>query len=363
MLSNRLPSVLALSLNFAATAALIPGDVRKGAELFKSQQCVACHSVAGHGARSAPDLARRQPGRYTPSLLAATLWNHAPRMWEAMEKAKIEKPRLSPEDAANLFAYFYAFRYGEQPGDAGRGKQVFDAKGCIACHGPGGAGPPVSNWPSVGDPIQLARAMWNHAPRMKAAMRPGMSWPQLTAQEMTDLTVYVQNQPRARKFERQFAPASAQTGEALFQAKGCAGCHTGNNALAGRIRGRTLAGLAAAMWNHAPRMRDSAQELRPEEMTRLVGYLWSIQYFDEPGNPARGERVAAKKGCNSCHGVAGSGAPEFKSLAGSLDAIRFVSDTWRHGPDMLNRMKSANLAWPRFERNDLNDLLAYINSL
>lgn len=343
--------------------AIIPGDAERGAELFKSQKCITCHSVNGQGGKIAPDLARNPIGRYTPSLLAATLWNHAPQMWAAMEKANIEKPQLSPDDAADLFAYFYAFRYGERPGDAGRGKQVFDAKGCIACHGDGGVGPPISKWQSLGNQIQLARAMWNHAPKMKAAMSPKMTWPVLTAQEMTDLTVYVRNQPRRGQIEERFAPASAQTGEMLFQVKGCAGCHTGDNSLLGRLRGSTLAGLAAALWNHTPEMRASAQELRPEEMTRIVGYLWSIQYFDDRGDPARGQEVVSKKGCHSCHGVEGSGAPEFKSLAGELDAISFVSDTWKHGPVMLNRMKSSNIPWPRFQNNELNDLLAYINSL
>jgi hypothetical protein len=34
------------------------------------------------------------------------MWNHAPVMWAAIEGAGIEKPKLSPESAADLFAFF-----------------------------------------------------------------------------------------------------------------------------------------------------------------------------------------------------------------------------------------------------------------
>ncbi len=353
----------------ASLAAMLPGDAREGARLFSSQRCVACHSFNGQGGKTAPDLARKPEGRYTPSLLAATLWNHAPEMWSAMEQARVRRPQLTVQQSADLFAYFYTARYFEQAGDAGRGKQVFASKGCNGCHGEtsgGAAGaPPISKWESLADPIELARAMWNHAPKMLAAMGSKASWPQLSAQEMTDLLVFVQNLPatkRARR-ERRFAPASAATGELLFREKGCAGCHTGAQALTGRLSGQTLAGLAAAMWNHAPQMRDRAQELRPEEMTRLVGYLWSIQYFDNAGDPAKGAQVAQEKRCASCHGVEGSGAPAFRQLAGELDATAFISAVWRHGPEMLEQMRKQGIAWPRFSGDELAHLIAYINSL
>ena len=124
-----------------------------------------------------------------------------------------------------------------------------------------------------------------------------------------------------------------------------------------------MADFAAAMWNHAPQMRASAAEIEPGEMSRLVGYLWSIQYFDDRGDPVRGNTLVTQKGCTSCHGAAGSAAPAFSSLAGQLDSISFVSATWRHGPAMWEQLKAAGKEWPRFERRELSDLLAYINSL
>lgn len=362
--------IVVLSLGAAALAATLPGDAKAGSQVFVKQKCVSCHSVSGSGGTMAPDLARRPEGRYTPALLASALWNHAPEMWSAMEAAGISKPQLSSQDAADLFAYFYTVRYFEQPGDAARGKQAFESKGCAGCHGEtsgkASGAPPISKWESLADPIELARAMWNHAPEMRRALgAKKMTWPALSAQEMTDILVYVQNLPvtKAARRERRFAPASAATGEMLFREKGCAGCHTGTRSLQGRLVGQTLAGLAAAMWNHAPEMRGRARELRPEEMTRLVGYLWSIQYFDSAGDPARGARVVEEKQCTTCHGVAGTGAPAFASLSGKLDAAAFVAAIWRHGPEMLSAMKQKKLAWPRFSGDELSHLLAYINSL
>ncbi|MCW5981026.1 MAG: c-type cytochrome [Bryobacteraceae bacterium] len=361
---TRVLATLLLSLSAAALGDTIPGDAARGAEVFKAQKCVTCHSISGEGGKSAPDLSKRPTGQYSPSLMAAAIWNHGPQMWSAMEAAGISRPQLTADEAADLFAHFYAFRYFEQPGDAARGKRLFESKGCEGCHGAASkaGAPPIRKWPSVTDSIQFARELWNHAPKMQTAMGK-TAWPTLSAQEMSDILVYVQSQPDVRKAPRRFAPASATTGEVLFREKGCADCHTGAQALRGRGQGQTIAGLAAAMWNHAPQMRGKARELRPEEMTRLVGYLWSIQYFDPPGDPSRGSRVVEEKKCSSCHGVAGSGAPSFSSLAGKIDSITFVSDTWKHGPDMLAEMRKRNVEWPRFEKNQLSDVLAYINSL
>jgi len=102
----------------------IPGDAGRGEKTFATQGCVHCHSVGGKGGTVGPDLGRRIGRSYTPSLMASLMWNHAPEMWSAMEKTGLARPQLGAEQAADLFAYFYAARYFEQAGDAGRGKQV-----------------------------------------------------------------------------------------------------------------------------------------------------------------------------------------------------------------------------------------------
>ena len=37
---------------------------------------------------------------------------------------------------------------------------------------------------------------------------------------------------------------------------------------------------------------------------------------------------------------------------------------WRHGPQMLNRMKEAKIGWPSFKNaQEVADLIAYLNSV
>lgn len=349
-----------------AFAAGIPGDAQRGAAVFETQKCVGCHAVNGKGGSSAPDLGKRTGRDYSPSLLAALMWNHAPAMWAAIGKAGIEKPVLAGQDAADLFAFFYAARYFDRLGDAGRGKQLFVSRSCVDCHnlsssGSAGASP-VVKWASAGDPIELARQMWNHAAPMRAAMaKRKIEWPLLTAQEAADMVVYLQNLPQTKGLEPAYSPASAETGETLFRVKGCVGCHKQASALASRARGRGVADFAAAMWNHAPKMAQSQPELNPVEMRRIVGYLWSVGYFEAPGDAGRGKAVFAKNRCGSCHG-AGSKA---SNLSGHkpFDSFNMVASLWRHGPAMLTEMRGSGQAWPRFQGSQMGDLIAYLNTL
>src|SRR6266567_5152531 len=165
-MSNQMKrAIFAAFVTCTVHAAIIPGDARRGEQLFDTEQCIQCHSVKGRGGNLAPDLAKRVDRNYTPTVMASLMWNHAPDMWAAMKKHGITQVRMTPESAADLFAYFVSARYFEQRGDAARGKQAFAAKHCAECHGvtsSNAAGaPPVAKWESLGDPIILAQQMWN----------------------------------------------------------------------------------------------------------------------------------------------------------------------------------------------------------
>src|SRR4051794_25521973 len=96
------------------------GSSEKSEQLFQTQQCIRCHSIHGKGGNTAPDLGRRIGRDQTPEALASILWNHAPAMWSEMGRQGITSPVLSPQDAADLFAFFYSSRFFDKPGDAGR---------------------------------------------------------------------------------------------------------------------------------------------------------------------------------------------------------------------------------------------------
>jgi mono/diheme cytochrome c family protein len=148
------------------------------------------------------------------------MWNHAPVMWAAIEGAGIEKPKLTPEGAADLFAFFYSTRFFDKPGDAGRGRQVFEARHCADCHGITESrdenAPPVVKWDSLGQPVLMVQQMWNHSGLMREAFgRRKIPWHQLTTAELTDLLVYLRNLPETQHLASRFSYSSGSGGEKI----------------------------------------------------------------------------------------------------------------------------------------------------
>jgi mono/diheme cytochrome c family protein len=350
-------------------AAGIPaGDAGRGERLFQSQQCVACHSVNGQGGTSAPDLGQRIDRDYTPTAMASLMWNHAPDMWAAMQARGINRPALTPEQSADLFAYFVSAHYFEKLGDAARGKRAFTAKHCAECHGiatssfPGA--PPVAKWESLADPSLLAQQMWNHGGQMRSAFaQKKLAWPQLTGAELTDILVYLRNLPETKDVVRTFRLVAADPGVDLFTDKGCAGCHRGANALEILLRGQSLTDIAADMWNHQPSMKLPPEVLSADEMRQLLANAWQREYFLGNGNAQRGKKAFADKSCASCHDQPDSGAPSLAKGKGAYSDVSMVSALWQHGPRMLESMKQRKIAWPHFETQQMADLIAYLNSL
>jgi mono/diheme cytochrome c family protein len=363
MLRLTIAGVLAAGTVWVANGA--SGDASRGEQLFRSQQCIQCHAFQGKGGTLAPDLSKRIDRNYTPAVMASLMWNHAPEMWGAMKKQDVVKGQMTPDAAADLFAYFLSARFFERPGDAGRGKLAFAAHHCADCHGIAhpiaGGGPMVSTWESLADPVVLAQQMWNHGPKMRDAFaQKKLPWAALSGQELTDILVYLQNLPETRAMARHFELPPSDEGEQLFQSKGCASCHAGATALEHFLKNHTLTDIAADMWNHQPEMKQPAPQMSQAEMRQIVGYIWTRQYFTGSGNVERGKKVFASKSCGSCHNDPSSGAP--KLTKGQSD-ITMVAALWEHGPQMLAVMNSKKIAWPRFTAQQMDDLVAYLNSL
>jgi cytochrome c551/c552 len=347
-------SLLLLLVTHAALATEF--DSTRGAAIFATQGCLMCHA------------ANRVVHSESPTALATTIWNHAPTMWKAIQDMGSTPPPLDEQASGDLFAYFYSVRAFELPADAGRGKRVFTEKGCAGCHGlsapgPGGASS-VANWKSLGQPVALAEAMWNHSPYMRQEMgRHGKKWPHLTAQDLTDLEVYVRNSPAGRGKLSSFRISDTrEAGSSLFRSKGCEECHATSIPLDNRIKGLTLTGIAAEMWNHAPLMSAAPPRFEGDEMRQLLSYLWARQFFSASGNAERGRRLFVGKRCSTCHDNASNGAPHLPSAAGTFNAIDMVSALWRHGSKMLGRMQENNVPWPRLETRDMSDIVTYLNA-
>jgi mono/diheme cytochrome c family protein len=342
------------------------GDGRRGEQLFQTERCVQCHSINGRGGTIAPDLGTHIGRDFTPTIMASLLWNHAPEMWGAMKSQGVTPPTLSAEAAADLFAYFVSARFFEKPGDAGRGKQTMIAKRCFECHGitlsKAAGAPPVSKWESLADPVVLAQQMWNHGARMRQAYAERkLRWSPLTAQELTDMLVYLQNLPQNRELVKAFSFPPSDLGAVLFQSKGCAECHKGRLALEERLRNLSLTSIAVAMWNHQAGMKQPSPNLSEGEMRQLLGYVWERQYFRGSGDATSGKKVFAEKGCTVCHNDPSSGAPPLGKSPEGYSDVTIISVLWQHGPTMLDRMRQRNLAWPRFTAQKMSDLIAYLN--
>lgn len=351
-------------LSFSAVtlhAATIPADSARGAALFETLSCVQCHSVNGKGGAgtsrtSAPDLGRRIDRNFTPASLAATMWNHAPAMWASMRARGIRVGDLNDQAAADLFAYFYSVRFFEKPGDAGRGKRLFASKHCAECHSP------TDSWESIGQPMALVSAMWNHATTMREQFtKKRLSWSEMTTQDLADMLVYLRGLPSARNAAARIEITGGANGQALFESKGCAACHSSKIPLASRLKGETLTDIAVAMWNHEPRMPAVPVPLSLDEMREIVSYLWTDQFFEDQGSPAAGERVFASKRCAVCHNDPSSGAPKLAGSGRSYSAATMVSALWHHGPQMLDQMKTKGIAWPRLDGPQMANLVAYLN--
>ncbi len=178
-----------------------------------------------------------------------------------------------------------------------------------------------------------------------------------------------------------FLRGDPYVGSQLFKERGCASCHAisgvgGQVARDLGLRPNSRPGLnqlVAEMWNHAPRMWQSIRdekrgypELDQEKMAHLFAYLYTVRYDDEPGDVERGRRLFSSMGCRNCHWLEGSGGqagPALSSLGGIHTPIVWTRSMWNHAPAMEAEMSRQGLSWPRFQKGQMNDLLAYVGAV
>jgi mono/diheme cytochrome c family protein len=345
-----------------------------GSQVFGDKGCVECHSVRGLGGRGGPDLAQVE-ARHSFSQLAATMWNHVPRMAARMRERGTSPARLLPREAANLFAFLYTLDYFDPPGDAREGRTLFFDKQCVRCHQVGGVGgvvgPSLDFLGGYRSPIPVAAAMWNHGPAMAAEMRArGVTRPTFTGRQLRDLIAYLESTSDIQPDESTYVlPGRAATGRDLFTTKGCAGCHgpLGRGgvgpALAGRGSPEGLIDFAAAMWNKAPAMTRemgargvAVPNLTASEMADIVAYLYAVGYFPRSGSAERGRLLLAEKGCAGCHRADGE--------APGLEPARYSTGTQVFAA-LVNHVAVPDVAgreWPLLNGADVGHLVAYLAS-
>jgi cytochrome c len=350
---------------------LLMGDIKEGWKVFNGKKCSQCHSIWGEGGKGGPDLGTLPQSYVSQSQLAALMWNHGPEMWGRMVARKIPFQKIERKKMADLFAFLYFLRYMDEPGDPGKGKRLIETKSCGTCHNlKEGAKGDLSRWGMYVNPILWASMMWNHIPQMEKEMkRKGVSQAEFKGSEMVDLIAYIRSMsPEAEKVY--LSPGDPQNGSRMFTRKGCVQCHAPKGQLdlsKKKDFPRTLAQLAGVMWNHSQEMWRRMEEkgmrrpsLSPQEMADIVAYLFSTRYFDEPGDPDRGQAIFAEKKCNLCHGKSAKG-PDLSGLEGKISPILMAQALWNHGPEMLEQMRQARVPWQKMDGKEMVDLMAYLN--
>lgn len=168
-------------------------------------------------------------------------------------------------------------------------------------------------------------------------------------------------------------------GRELFVQKGCVRCHSiwGHGGSLGPditvvVAGKTWDELVGDFWNHTPRMIDEVSQLgyawpslNPQEMADVLGYLYYLRLFDEPGNAVRGADTFARLQCDGCHRVGGRGG----TIARPLDRFGvypspapLAQAMWNAGPRMQQEQLRRGSSIPQFTGHEMADLQAYIRA-
>ena len=267
-------------------------------------------------------------------------------------------------------------------GNPARGRDVYVEKGCISCHAvrdPGGSVGPDLAAALVGKGIVgIAAAMLNHYPKMSAALRErNQALPPISAAEMDDLVAYL------LFINFLHEPGSVDKGRTLFSQKGCSQCHElfPGGSSTGPPLGRAMLAappiqVAQAMWNHGTQMTAKMRErqvpwstFEGQEMADLLAFLGGTveplpgRGSHMPGDPVAGRDLFQSKGCARCHVKGDNGetiGPDLVTGPWYKTATAIAGAMWNHAPAMWTQMKGIGVTPPRFEDDEMGNVIAYL---
>src|SRR5262245_5217 len=214
-----------------------------------------------------------------------------------MKERGIARPTLAGQELLDIIAYVTAVARDPSgdttqvvPGTPAIGEKLFSERRCVTCHAVAGKGGRVG--PDLGRAghhvslTQFGALMWNHGPKMWAAMKErGIAIPKLSGQDTADILAYLY-------VAHYFDPApSPKRGAQALQDKGCMTCHSvngkGGKAAADFASSSLVSSpgsLIAGMWNHGPLMETAAQQqgvswplLQGRDLADIAAYLSSLR--------------------------------------------------------------------------------------
>lgn len=369
------------------TPALVNQPRGSGKALFESKGCTQCHTIWGAQGedRSGSDLGRTGSWRDLMQF-AGALWNHTPQMLERLGKKGIARAPLSSDELAELASYVFFARFIGEPGNIERGKNLFEQRSCARCHQLGGrggtVGPRLDELKPFMSSFFLAQALWNHGPMMAAKMNElHVDRPRFEDSDAADLVALLRGEPQsAAQADLAYAQAgSPQAGRNIFLRRGCNKCHaidgTGGtvgpdlNALQSAVH---VSQLIGTLWNHGPSMWAKMEELgipfprfTDAEMSNLLAYLYYVQYMGKKGDATRGAELFRQKSCAGCHTVRGEGGkrgPDLTAVGAPRSPLQWASAMWNHAPAMEKTLRDTQVTWPRFEDDEMRDLVEFLRS-
>ena len=372
--------VLLLPMAAASAAELEMGDPIRGQTLFAAKSCVSCHAVRGAGGRIGPDLGRTE-AKSSFAEITAGMWNHSVGMDAKINELRMVRPTFEDDELQDLVTFVYFLNYFDEPGDPRFGKILFTEKHCIQCHRVGGeggtAGPSLENLPRGVSPLRIAEGLWNHGSAMLTSMRRrGLDLPQFRGTEILDIIAFLRSQGTGRVAREFESPGDPDRGKRIFAAKGCDQCHgvfgdeseIGPDLGSEELRG-SVTQIAGRMWNHWPAMAEAMEALdlplptfRQGELADLLAYIFVTRYAGLPGDPEQGKIVYTDLGCAFCHGLAGEGTlgPPLQQVTPGAAREQIAQTMWNHAPEMWEEMGLHQIPWPRFEAQELADLLTFL---
>jgi mono/diheme cytochrome c family protein len=251
-----------------------PGNAARGKQVFAAKHCAGCHGLSN------PLLAEANPitawrSIADPIALAQAAWNRPQLMVRAFERKGIECPKLTSQELTDVLVYIENLpaTRGRQPrfrlASPQAGRALFQTKACAGCHS---GKLSLENRFSRLTPVDIAAAMWNHAPGTAE------NHPPLSYEEMSGLVSYLWSLQ---------AGGDPHRGRQLLASKKCAGCHGDAAAAADKSKPHLAAegqlvpaAVVTALWSHGPSMQAEMRKqglswprLTDSEVANLAAYL------------------------------------------------------------------------------------------
>jgi ubiquinol-cytochrome c reductase cytochrome b subunit len=335
-------------------------EVAQGRGIFESHGCSGCHGEAGAGGPIAPALVSITDKIAEPQLVALL---HNPS--DKMRAGKMPAVDISAPEMSALIAYLGAlgtsaanvpavYRMSAMPEAlagkpmagvahlslaAASGKQLFEQRGCFACHGPLGAGgraPAIAGLISGASDVQLVHLLKQPNARMTAGGMPAFDG---SADQVSSMVAYLRSLNAAAKASSAVVETAAANEPAAAESAGpeSAGPESGARS------------VAASEPVHATAPAPGGASSVPASVAVATV-------------PSPGRAVFVAQGCAACHGARAEGTHFAPTLIGV--GMKYPGDQL---PNLLrhptSKMRNGGMPTPRVNDGQLHDLVVYLGGL